>query len=245
MNSDQRCPKCRAIAIDVTPTRTEYMCGSDETPEHGFYWSERCILGVDNAKQREIGENLSQRIDAMTTQLRSAEDRAETLAIQNSTILANEGDWQNKFRDAEQKIAALEKECNDWKVMHRDTASALEDVGYELDDLRDCKELLRDLGRHCGCDHVESSDERSVQVQHIEEAFDKQADKIATLETAAENTRIATTAVVEERGAAFQLLRDALPLARAGVQHVNGLYMEREAENLIRAIESLLKASGE
>ena len=47
------------------------------------------------------------------------------------------------------------------------------EVSNQLADLEDCRERLRDLGRWCGCDHVESSDERSTQAQHIHEAFEK------------------------------------------------------------------------
>ena len=41
----------------------------------------------------------------------------------------------------------------------------------DVNDLLDCKEHLRQLGQICGCDHVESSDERAQQVHHILEIF--------------------------------------------------------------------------
>ena len=41
----------------------------------------------------------------------------------------------------------------------------------ERDELLDCKERLRELGDVCGCDHVESSDERLSQANHISEAI--------------------------------------------------------------------------
>ena len=43
----------------------------------------------------------------------------------------------------------------------------------EAGELSDCKEALRDLGRHCGCDHVNGPDERRSQAMHIHEAFEK------------------------------------------------------------------------
>lgn len=42
--------------------------------------------------------------------------------------------------------------------------------------LEDCREHLRTLGRYCGCDHVDSPDERLQQVRHIEEAFERLRD---------------------------------------------------------------------
>ena len=45
----------------------------------------------------------------------------------------------------------------------------------EVADLKDCREHLRRLGEISGCDHCDSSDERSVQVSHIKRAFDRLA----------------------------------------------------------------------
>lgn len=53
----------------------------------------------------------------------------------------------------------------------------------ELTDMEDCKEALRQLGRYCGCDHCESSDERRVQVRHIKEAFAKRLTEIKRLQS--------------------------------------------------------------
>lgn len=39
----------------------------------------------------------------------------------------------------------------------------------QVTDLIDCKEHLRKLGAYCGCDHVDSADERMQQRHHIEE----------------------------------------------------------------------------
>jgi carbon storage regulator len=42
----------------------------------------------------------------------------------------------------------------------------------EINDLLDCKEHLRQIGQEiCGCEHVESPDERAQQTHHIIEAF--------------------------------------------------------------------------
>jgi hypothetical protein len=54
-------------------------------------------------------------------------------------------------------------------------------VTDERDALEDCKEHLRRLGEFCGCDHVESPDEREVQVRHIEEKFEELKDELHAL----------------------------------------------------------------
>jgi hypothetical protein len=53
------------------------------------------------------------------------------------------------------------------------SASANQRLRDEVADLVDCREHLRQLGKISGCNHVESSDERSTQVRHIEQAFDR------------------------------------------------------------------------
>lgn len=54
-------------------------------------------------------------------------------------------------------------------------------------ELEDCKQLLRELGRFCGCDHVESPDDREQQTRHIEEAFENLKDENRRLRTLLEN----------------------------------------------------------
>lgn len=49
----------------------------------------------------------------------------------------------------------------------------IEHLRDDVKDLEDCRELLRRLGQLCGCDHVDGADERLVQVQHIEEEFER------------------------------------------------------------------------
>ena len=59
------------------------------------------------------------------------------------------------------------------------TAVFIEDIQAvlaEVSELEDCKERLRELGKFCGCDHVESKDCREQQARHVEEAFEKLQD---------------------------------------------------------------------
>ena len=43
-------------------------------------------------------------------------------------------------------------------------------VAQERDDLEDCREALRELGRICGCDHCASKDDLAMKVAHIQQA---------------------------------------------------------------------------
>lgn len=61
----------------------------------------------------------------------------------------------------------------DPKDESRDTETRLLAAIRWIDELRDCKQLLQDLGRDlCGCDHVETQHERQYQADHIVEVFD-------------------------------------------------------------------------
>lgn len=54
-------------------------------------------------------------------------------------------------------------------------------VSTELESLEDCRESLRSLGEYCGCDHVDSPDDRQLQVQHIHDAFTDLQDELASI----------------------------------------------------------------
>lgn len=90
------------------------------------------------------------------------------------------------WRDELSEITRLREYIAELEIQASRLRQAYSDDLSELEDLRDCKELLRELGRHCVCDHVESSDERAVQVQHIEEAFDALKCEIRVLKSAKE-----------------------------------------------------------
>lgn len=85
--------------------------------------------------------------------------------------------WQRQL--AARCVEEIERLRNDasyecaaeWRDKFRAVSAELERTRDEIADLEDCRERLRELGHYCGCDHVESSDERGVQVRHIREAF--------------------------------------------------------------------------
>ena len=79
-----------------------------------------------------------------------------------------------KTRDGRNALDPLD----DWLVQSLNEAQ---------DELDGCKQLLRELGRLCGCDHVESPDEREQQSRHIEEAFEKLQDENRCLRALLEN----------------------------------------------------------
>lgn len=63
--------------------------------------------------------------------------------------------------------------------------SSLDAAHAAIGDLEDCRESLRKLGEYCGCDHVDSPDERQMQVRHIREAFQAKEQENAKLREAA------------------------------------------------------------
>lgn len=109
------------------------------------------ILGADDSLEK-CAARLTQRLAEAEALLREAtEDREESDRMSDLHIVERD--------EALQRLAAAEAE----------TQRLRDDVA----DLEDCREHLRRLGEISGCDHCDSSDERSVQVSHIKRAFDR------------------------------------------------------------------------
>lgn len=80
-----------------------------------------------------------------------------TMTLEARAAHARDQLQNTQDNEPDDDIARLRREVEKW----RDEANELED----------CREALRRLGHFCGCDHVESADEREQQERHIEEAF--------------------------------------------------------------------------
>lgn len=72
---------------------------------------------------------------------------------------------------AANEVARIEREAAEVHKANKRLQRELEQANSEIGDLEDCRESLRRLGEYCGCDHVESPDDRRLQEQHIHEAF--------------------------------------------------------------------------
>jgi chromosome segregation ATPase len=96
-------------------------------------------------------------------------------------------DYQITIANLHDTIDSLQNDAsNTEKIMGHKIIVGLQD---EIVDLTDCKEHLRRLGQElCGCDHVESPDERAQQTKHILETVRKLADN--NLEYQQEITKI-------------------------------------------------------
>ena len=89
----------------------------------------------------------------------------------------------------------------------------------EMYELEDCRQALRDLGLYCGCDHVESADERRVQVRHIREAFERQREEIERVRD--ERTESLSLCLAAEEWAAGRItdqhLREQVTVYQQGI----------------------------
>jgi sRNA-binding carbon storage regulator CsrA len=108
------------------------------------------------------------KIDQLHTQLTNAQ-------LENNQLKEREIYQPETFDQLRHEIARLQTDRANIIHDHDSEICSLQiqinDLQDEINDLLDCKEHLRQLGQICGCDHVESSDERAQQTQHILEIF--------------------------------------------------------------------------
>jgi carbon storage regulator len=128
---------------------------------------------------QQLKDRNKQLEETANQEIRQRETKIENL---EATVQKLHADYQVTINNLHNEVDSLQNDASNAERM----IAVQQD---EIVDLTDCKEHLRQLGQElCGCDHVESPDERAQQIKHILETVRKLADN--NLEYQQEITRL-------------------------------------------------------